>query len=222
MLLIKFIIGTLLGSFLCAWQMRTASGSTIYSPARSQCTSCGHTLAWFELVPIISFLVLVGRCRHCHTRIPISTLLCECFAGAACLSWQPTWASSLNVVVLLLLLIMSLEDTTYFLIHHYWFWLLMCLAVALHLQTSPITFGLTLILAVWLVLQFLPQLSPYLGMGDLDIFLSLLIMTGILNFAWHLLISASLALTVSLLQHKRKLPFVPFIAISHLIISLYV
>jgi len=39
---------------------------------RSHCESCGRALRWFELVPLLSYPLLRGRCRTCGARVPIS------------------------------------------------------------------------------------------------------------------------------------------------------
>ena len=37
---------------------------------RSYCPSCGHTLAWYDMIPVVSWLLLRGKCRQCRCRIP--------------------------------------------------------------------------------------------------------------------------------------------------------
>lgn len=64
-----FAYGLLIGSFLNAWLWRTAVGKSI-KRGRSQCPDCGHQLGAADLVPLLSWLWLRGRCRYC--RGPIS------------------------------------------------------------------------------------------------------------------------------------------------------
>jgi leader peptidase (prepilin peptidase) / N-methyltransferase len=63
------IIGAIVGSFLNVCIYRLPLGRSIVWPA-SACTNCARHLAWFENIPILSYLVLRGRCRTC--RHPIS------------------------------------------------------------------------------------------------------------------------------------------------------
>ena len=49
---------------------------------RSHCEHCGRSLRWFEVVPLLSFVALRGRCRTCHARIRFSVFAWE-LGGAA-------------------------------------------------------------------------------------------------------------------------------------------
>lgn len=61
--------GLALGSFLNVVAARVPLRRSIVSPA-SACMSCGERIAWYDNVPVISWLVLRGRCRHCSAPIP--------------------------------------------------------------------------------------------------------------------------------------------------------
>jgi len=74
-----FIFGTLIGSFLNVVILRYHSGG-IFSK-RSRCFSCSKTLTWIELIPIISYLVLRGRCHACKSLISQQYILVEIGTG---------------------------------------------------------------------------------------------------------------------------------------------
>ena len=59
-----FVLGLIWGSFLNVVIFRWTSGQPLVN-SRSHCLSCGKTLRWFELVPLISFFLQGGRCRTC-------------------------------------------------------------------------------------------------------------------------------------------------------------
>lgn len=61
------ILGAIIGSFLNVVVLRHNTGKGL--GGRSQCFSCGHTLAWYELIPFVSWVIQKGRCRHCSSRI---------------------------------------------------------------------------------------------------------------------------------------------------------
>jgi leader peptidase (prepilin peptidase) / N-methyltransferase len=64
-----FGLGLIVGSFLNVVIARVPGGQSVVYPG-SRCPHCGHALAWFENVPVVSWLVLRARCRAC--RAPIS------------------------------------------------------------------------------------------------------------------------------------------------------
>jgi prepilin signal peptidase PulO-like enzyme (type II secretory pathway) len=66
-LLIVFIFGTIIGSFLNVIIYRYGTGTGM--GGRSICLSCSKTLHWHELIPVASFLLQKGKCRQCLTKI---------------------------------------------------------------------------------------------------------------------------------------------------------
>ncbi|MBX4210739.1 prepilin peptidase, partial [Candidatus Parcubacteria bacterium] len=79
-----FILGAIVGSFLNVVILRYNTGRTV--GGRSFCFSCGKKLNWYELVPIVSFVTLRGRCSQCKSRISIQYPLVEFFTGLLFLS----------------------------------------------------------------------------------------------------------------------------------------
>ena len=61
--------GLVFGSFLNVVAARVPLHRSIVSPG-SACMSCGHEIAWYDNVPVVSWLVLRGRCRSCSASIP--------------------------------------------------------------------------------------------------------------------------------------------------------
>ncbi len=74
-----FILGTLIGSFLNVVIYRFHTGRSVNG--RSHCMSCGETLKWYELFPIVSYLVLRARCQYCSAYIPLRYLAVELLTG---------------------------------------------------------------------------------------------------------------------------------------------
>ena len=64
------ILGSLLGSFLNVCVYRLPRGQSVIHP-RSRCPSCQAPIAWYDNVPVVSWLLLLGRCRRCRTRISV-------------------------------------------------------------------------------------------------------------------------------------------------------
>jgi len=75
------LLGLVFGSFLNVCLSRWPEGESIVSP-RSHCMSCGRTLAWWENLPVVSWLALRGRCRSCRAWISWRYPLVELTVGA--------------------------------------------------------------------------------------------------------------------------------------------
>lgn len=111
MIIYGFIIGTVLGSFVEAVSNRLIKQTSIMG--RSYCEKCKKTLSWYDLFPVVSYLLLRGKCRFCHKKITKETFLGEVLMGVAVallflvfvtnidLFLNPTWQSSIFYLSLL-------------------------------------------------------------------------------------------------------------------------
>lgn len=103
--LILFVLGSIFGSFACAsvWRLRaneirylkknnisidksdSNSTSKLVSKSilkdRSICLHCGHELSWYDLIPMVSWIYLKGKCRYCHKKIGKLELFSEFSLG---------------------------------------------------------------------------------------------------------------------------------------------
>jgi leader peptidase (prepilin peptidase)/N-methyltransferase len=62
------LFGLVFGSFLNVCIARLPHGQSVVRP-RSKCPRCGHLIRWYDNVPLLSYLILRGRCRDCHAAI---------------------------------------------------------------------------------------------------------------------------------------------------------
>ena len=79
-LILLFALGALCGSLMNVCIYRLPRKESIIKP-RSHCPSCGAKIAWFDNIPIISFLILKARCRSCKKRISARYIIVEILAG---------------------------------------------------------------------------------------------------------------------------------------------
>lgn len=76
MLVLAFALGASIGSFLNVVAYRLPNRMSVVSPP-SQCPGCGHRIAWYDNVPVLSWLALRGRCRRCAARISVQYVMVE-------------------------------------------------------------------------------------------------------------------------------------------------
>jgi leader peptidase (prepilin peptidase) / N-methyltransferase len=93
-MLAAFLVGGLLiGSFLNVVIARVPERRSLWSPG-SACPGCGAAIAWYDNIPILSFVALLGRCRGCgmpiHWRYPIVEAITGALFVAAGLAFGPT------------------------------------------------------------------------------------------------------------------------------------
>ena len=70
------LVGAALGSFLNVCIYRWPAGLSVVRP-RSRCSGCGRTIAWYDNIPVLSWVLLRGRCRSCGERISVQYPLVE-------------------------------------------------------------------------------------------------------------------------------------------------
>ncbi len=77
---IVFLYGIVIGSFLNVCIYRIPEGTSIVT-GRSHCTNCNNPIQWYDLIPIFSYIFLLGRCRKCKSKISIQYPMIEALNG---------------------------------------------------------------------------------------------------------------------------------------------
>jgi leader peptidase (prepilin peptidase)/N-methyltransferase len=80
--LVAALAGLLIGSFLNVCIYRMPRDLSVVKP-RSFCPECNQGIAWFDNIPLVSYMVLAGRCRRCGHRIPLRYPIVEFLTAAA-------------------------------------------------------------------------------------------------------------------------------------------
>lgn len=75
-----FLYGIMIGSFLNVCILRIPAGESIVT-GRSHCDQCKKPIRWYDLIPVISYLILRGRCRYCKTKLSIQYPMIEALNG---------------------------------------------------------------------------------------------------------------------------------------------
>ena len=95
--LLIFVFGLIIGSFLNVIILRIDDLKSVLS-GRSHCPNCKKDLAWYDLIPVLSFLILRGRCRMCREKISLQYPLVE-IATAGLFVLLFYWAAGAGVTV---------------------------------------------------------------------------------------------------------------------------
>lgn len=117
--IVAFVFGAVIGSFLNVCIGRWPAELSVVRP-RSRCPNCGHQLAWFENIPLVSWIVLRARCRCCDEPISVQYPLVELAVGilwALCVaSLGPTLTALRVAVTATTLLGVAITDAKHYLI----------------------------------------------------------------------------------------------------------
>jgi leader peptidase (prepilin peptidase)/N-methyltransferase len=113
------LLGLLIGSFLNVVIWRVPRKESVVAPP-SHCPGCGAPIAPRDNVPVLSWIVLRGRCRHCRTRIsaryPLIELACAALFGAIGARFAHSWALPAYLLLGAGLLAISVIDLEHYLI----------------------------------------------------------------------------------------------------------
>ena len=93
-----FILGIIVGSFLNVCILRLPKGNDIIKE-RSHCLGCGSVLKWYELIPLVSFILQLGRCRHCGMRLSWQYPLVEAANGLIWIGFFWLYGMSMTTVL---------------------------------------------------------------------------------------------------------------------------
>lgn len=131
----SFVLGTIIGSFLNVLILRHGTGRSAVSD-RSACWSCSKTLVWYELIPVVSYVFLRGRCVSCHTHISLQYPLVELLTGSLFaltawyvfsanligefLLWEVLVLVSFIAIILSLSVMMTVYDMRHMIIPNKW------------------------------------------------------------------------------------------------------
>lgn len=113
------LFGLCLGSFANVLIYRLPRGIQ-FVKGHSQCTACGQRIQPYDLIPLVSFLLLRGKCRHCGEKISVRYPLVECAGGAlgalAAGYFGLSFKAPLYLLVFIILLAVAVIDAEHMII----------------------------------------------------------------------------------------------------------
>jgi len=236
---LSFLFGLCFGSFLNVVIYRIPNGLSILSPP-SFCPSCRTPIRFHDNIPILSYLFLQGRCRHCKAKIPLRYPLVELLTGLLFLLLLRRFGLSLEflsmAIFLALLLPISFIDLEHKIIPDVLSISGIFLGLLLSLFRNPISFkgslfGLLLGGGILFLISFVYELfTKREGMGGGDIKLLAMIgsFLGVKGVLFSLIVASFIGTCVGIplmiakgADTKYAIPFGPFLSLSALIYIVY-
>lgn len=227
-----FVTGLAVGSFLnvCIW--RLPRGQSIVRP-RSRCPRCGQGIAAGDNIPLVSYLLLRGRCRHCKApispRYPVVETLTGTLAVICFLAFGPTAQAAVLFVLFCLLVVVSLVDLDRMVIPDKVTLPGIALGLALNALLSPRSIGGFLLGAVVgaaalygvAILGELLFKKESMGGGDIKLAAMVGAFVGwrgvLLSLFLAVLVGAMVGISLMMAGLKKRrehIPFGPFIALG--------
>ena len=234
MLFLIFILGLIIGSFLNVVIYRLPRGESLVYPP-SHCTNCGHKLSPLELIPLISYIFLKGRCKSCGAKISIRYPLIELLTA---IIFIINYINFSNLIVLTagllfssLLIVLAFIDFDHQILPDKLTLGALIIGLIFSLFRTDISFVLSIsgVLAAGGLLFIIAFLSKG-GMGGGDIKMMAMVgsFTGPLTAVSAIFLGAIIALFAHLpgiisgqTGMKSKLPFGPFLALASFLLWIW-
>ena len=233
LLISYFIFGIVTGSFLNVCIYRLPLGKSIISPP-SSCGSCGHRLSPLDMIPVLSYFLLRGRCRYCGASYSVRYALVELLTGLLFmwtgLYFLPGTALTLTFIFIASLITITFIDFDHQIIPDEIVFLLIIsgLAYMYASQTNYLDSVQGMFLAGIFMLAIYVLSRGGMGLGDVKLSFALGLWLGVKGSIVFLLLAfliggvvGVLLLATGLKSRKDPIPFGPFLCIGALISFLY-
>ncbi len=230
--IIFFISGLVAGSFLGVVAHRLPRKLSIIKPA-SFCPDCKRKIPFYDNIPLLSFIILKGRCRYCKNKIPVTSLLIEIITGILFLAnyifFGLTVKTLAGIILCSILIVISFIDIDFRIIPNVIVLPFALVGLAINIISDSTNWWMPLAYSAgaFLFMLVIHLIYPK-GMGMGDVKLSLMIGAFLIKDVIAALFLGFLAGSIyglSLIIIKRRklkqaIPFGPFISLGS-IISLF-
>ncbi len=235
-IILVFLYGTLFGSFFNVVGYRLPKNLSIVKPS-SFCPKCNHQLKWYELFPIISFLIQRGRCRNCQSEISLFYPLMEALTGILFVVSYLTFGFTIEFIIACLVasffVIVIVSDMNYLIIPDettIFFSLIVIVLTfiieGLEAGLMSLVVGISLFIIMYIIMLLGNKVFNKESMGGGDIKLMFFVGTvtyyAFFNGVFVIFLSSFLALPFSIFMYLRNnnkvIPYGPFILLSLFII----
>lgn len=226
-----FLLGITLTSFFQLIGERLPKSKSING--RSECDSCKHTLRWIDIVPVLGYLINLGKCHFCEKKIPISYLLMELIGGILFAISYLYLGFSLNLVIACIMLSVFIVETSSdvkysTVIDTVWIIGLLFLVIIRIIQNNFLEYLLSasvLFFTLFAIASLGKAIykKEALGGGDIKLYIFIGFLVTIWNGLLSLFLASVFALIYAIIKKKRNtyIPLVPFISIAVVLTFFY-
>lgn len=230
-LIVFFIFGLVLGSFYNVVGYRLPNKMSLITPA-SHCTSCNHKLSPIELIPVLSWIFLGGKCKNCKNKISIFYPIFELSTGLVFALIYKIFGISIDTFIAIvfssMILILMISDILY-----------MVIPDELLIFCGVILFVLKLLTKINIITLIIDMIIPFivmylikvigdiifkkesLGWGDIKLMLIFGLVLGYEISIFTIVLASFIALPISLITIKsnktHEIPLGPYLGVAALI-----
>lgn len=227
--MIYFTFGLIIGSFCNVIAIRMVL-NVDFLFSRSVCSCCSKKLKWYNMIPLVSFILLKGRCTFCHCKISNRYWVVELISGILaflCFSHFDTFLQSiLMYLIYMILLVLALIDIDTLLVYSKPFYCLVSVVIfyvtIFKIEIPKLMIGSLLVLFLFVLSKLIKN---SIGLGDVEVLLVLLFVVDVdiyLLFILSILIST---IYILFLKYKKNdiisVAFCPFIFVGFVLTTLY-
>lgn len=216
-----FILGTILGSFINVVSIRIADGRD-WVAGHSECDNCHHILKAWDLIPILSYLSTLGKCRYCGKRISTQHIISEILCGVLMVLSK---GEIITMIILGVLLFEALFDYKNKLIITTPVYIASIVTLIYNFYTLGIDylnlrFWIILLLFVIIAIFNIVYNEEHMGLGDFDIIYLFIIYGGLYFSILSVMVASIIGISVYLAKlilktnKQREIPFVPYLLIG--------
>ncbi len=234
--ILLFTLGLIFGSFITAFTWRYPRGISI-AKGRSMCPVCRHKISWYDNIPLLSFIILGGRCRSCKKPISVRYPLIELSVGFGFIfiffNFYPDYLTMIYYLItyciLVCIFVIDLENQVipdFFVFLGIAIWFLYSIITGSQAIFSNLLAGF--VCSIFLLIIYLVTRGRGMGLGDVKFALLGGVTAGLgLAVPWLLLAFLTGGLTGSILilvrkaKLKSKIAFGPFLVLALLIVLLW-
>ena len=234
------VFGSLWGSFanVCIYRLPENKGVV---RGRSSCPKCKNSIKWFDNIPLISFILLKGKCRNCNNPIALQYFIVELIGSISFVAIYHFFGVTLTTLLLLILsvifIIIFFIDLKHFIIPNVLTFTLMIVGFIKSFDPNlnktifpnyinSLIGGVFGYLIIWLIIYFYKKVRKKegMGLGDAKLLSAIGFWFGWLSIPFTIFISSLVALILvipSILNKSREMtsqiPFGPYIIIGCII-----